>query len=64
MKLKLVILLMIGLTASGALADDWPMFGGDSLHSRFAPETSDTLYNDVLWTFETQGPIFSSPVCA
>lgn len=60
--MKSLIGIFLCLTASLSFAEDWPTFGGDSLHTRFAPETTDTLYQDLLWSYQAGGPIFSSPV--
>ncbi|MBN1351145.1 PQQ-binding-like beta-propeller repeat protein [candidate division KSB1 bacterium] len=62
MKFQYLIPLFIILLFSAGFAEDWQVFGGDSLHSRFAAETSDTLYRDQLWLYEAGGPIFASPI--
>ena len=56
----LMLISFLGLSGT-ALAEDWPMFLKDPLHSakaRKAPSVPLTL----KWKFDTEGPIYSSPV--
>ena len=61
-------LLVLALSLSGALisgsqsmAGDWPMFLKDGTHSSYA-ENSPMPPLDLKWKFETNGPVYSSPV--
>jgi outer membrane protein assembly factor BamB len=50
------------LFISFSLAQDWPTFRGDPLHTGFSANTTDTLLATLAWKFQTGGAIHASPV--
>lgn len=51
----------IGLYSVDAQTDsEWPMFRHDLNHSGYSTSTAPTT-NNVLWSYPTEGAVFSSP---
>jgi len=65
-KVVLLLLTSVALSITGTspiFADDWPMFGHDLQHTRYSPSPAPST-DDVLWSYETGEPVFSSPAVA
>jgi hypothetical protein len=56
----LIVMLFSGYTP--AFSQDWPFFRHDWQHQAHDTTTTDTLVDQIAWTFQTGGAIFSSPV--
>jgi outer membrane protein assembly factor BamB len=57
-------MLIAGLTASGARADDWGMVGLDLARNRRSAERSGTTYTDRTWSMTVPSWTVASPVVA
>ena len=65
-KAVLLLLTSVALSLTGTspiLADDWPMFGHDLQHTRYSLSPAPST-NDVLWSYQTGGEVYSSPAVA
>ena len=65
---KVILLLaasiVLSVTGTGPIfAQDWPMFGHDSQHTRYSTSTAPAT-NDVLWSYKTGFNVRSSPAVA
>ncbi|MCI0515840.1 PQQ-binding-like beta-propeller repeat protein [candidate division KSB1 bacterium] len=54
--------LMLFCGYAPAFSQDWPFFRHDPQHQAHDTTTTDTLGDQIAWTFQTGGAIFSSPV--
>jgi len=55
-----VIVFTLTVSATGALAQDWPMFRNDPRHAGYSTSSAPTD-NTLLWSFETGNFVYSSP---
>ncbi|MBN2093544.1 PQQ-binding-like beta-propeller repeat protein [candidate division KSB1 bacterium] len=65
MKTKYFIILVLAMMTIAHLrlsGQDWPMFRGNPQHWGCEEQTTDTLYKDLAWSFQSDGAIFSSPI--
>jgi outer membrane protein assembly factor BamB len=53
-----------GLGAAFLEAQDWPMYHYDLAHTGYSPDSEAPEDNTILWTYQTGGPVDSSPAVA